>query len=65
MNKDWKYLLIGTLISWSVGYCGADRMYRGQVGLGVLKLITVGGLGIWYIVDALIWTYRLGQNSVD
>ena len=60
-EKDWKWVLVGTLISWSLGWMGADRFYRGQVGLGVLKLITCGGLGIWYVVDASIWTYNLGK----
>lgn len=61
MEKNWKWVLVGTIISWSVGYLGADRFYRGQVGLGVLKLLTGGGLGVWYIVDASIWTYKLGK----
>jgi len=63
MENNWKWLLIGTIVSWTVGMLGADRVYRGQVGLGVLKLITCGGFGIWYIVDALIWTKKLGEAS--
>jgi len=61
MKKEWKWLLVGTMISWSVGFLGADRVYKGEVGLGVLKLLTVGGLGIWWLVDALIWTRALGE----
>lgn len=61
MKKDWKYLLIGTIISWSAGFLGADRIYKGEVGLGILKLVTFGGLGIWWLVDALIWTNALGK----
>lgn len=63
MKKDWKWLLIGTIISWSVGFLGADRIYKDQVGLGILKLVTFGGLGIWWLVDALIWTNALGQHK--
>jgi len=60
-EKDWKWVVIGTIISWSMGYLGADRMYRGQVGLGVVKLITFGGFGVWYLIDALTWTFKLGK----
>jgi TM2 domain-containing membrane protein YozV len=63
MDKDWKWLLVGAIISWLVGFFGADRFYRQQVGLGVLKLITLGGFGIWWLIDALIWTYKLGQAT--
>jgi len=61
MEKDWKWVLIGTIISWLIGYIGADRFYKGQVGLGIVKLLTLGGFGLWYLIDAFTWTYKLGQ----
>ncbi len=38
---------------WNIwlGFLGADRFYNGQVILGVLKLLTCGGFGVWVIVD--------------
>lgn len=61
MKNDRNWLLVGTIISWFVGFFGADRIYKGDVGLGILKLLTFGGFGVWWIIDALIWTYTLGQ----
>lgn len=65
MDKDYRWLLIGTIISWTLGYLGADRIYKNEVGLGVLKLVTLGGFGVWWIVDALIWTNSLGLSQTD
>ena len=61
MKKDWKWLLVGVVISWSIGYLGADRFYKGETGLGVVKLLTLGGLGVWWLIDAIIWTQELGK----
>ncbi len=63
MNTKQRYTLLGTIISWSLGYLGADRFYKGEIGLGIAKLLTFGGLGIWWLVDAFVWTYNLGKVS--
>jgi TM2 domain-containing membrane protein YozV len=65
MNKTWEYLVLGTIISWTAGTFGADRFYRGQIGLGLLKLFTFGGFFIWFLVDALVWTVELGKASSE
>ncbi len=41
------------LFSLLLGYLGVDRFYLGKVGTGILKLITFGGVGIWYLIDLI------------
>jgi TM2 domain-containing membrane protein YozV len=50
-EKKW---LTALLLSWLLGYFGIDRFYLGYTGLGILKLITGGGCGIWYIIDLIM-----------
>jgi TM2 domain-containing membrane protein YozV len=62
-KQEWQRQLTILIISFVAGYFGLDRFYRGQIAWGVIKLITIGGFGIWYLVDAAIAAYRLGKLS--
>ena len=67
-SREWwaglvSYLMFGLGFFGVVGFFGADRFYRGQVGLGIVKVITFGGLGIWSWVDVLRYTYRFGKTG--
>ena len=48
---DWLALF---LLTFFVGVLGIHRFYVGKIGTGVLMLITLGGLGVWFLVDLLL-----------
>jgi TM2 domain-containing membrane protein YozV len=51
---------ISLVISLLAGSLGIDRFYIGDSGLGIGKLLTCGGLGIWAIVD---WFLIMGATK--
>ena len=42
------------ILSILLGELVVDRFYLGYVGLGILKLITAGGFGIWSLIDLIL-----------
>ena len=62
-NSEYKRQLTILTISFLAGYFGLDRFYRGEIALGVIKMITCGGLGVWYLIDVAIAAYRFGKVS--
>lgn len=60
-DKEW---LTMVLIAWFGGGLGIDKFYKGETGLGIAKLLTCGGCGIWQLYDAIMILLRK-QHDVD
>lgn len=52
--RRWNKHIFTWMFSFVLGLYGIDRFCRGQIGLGLLKLFTFGGFGVWYLTDVII-----------
>jgi len=59
---NWTTALI---ISIFLGSLGIDRFIMGHVGLGILKLVTFGGCGIWTLIDIILIATKHKFDDVE
>jgi len=49
-----KLRLVALLLCLLVGMFGVHRFYVGKIGTGILQIVTLGGFGIWVLVDLIL-----------
>jgi TM2 domain-containing membrane protein YozV len=49
-----KRILPAALLSFFFGFLGVHRFYAGKIGTGILQLFTLGGFGIWALIDFIM-----------
>lgn len=54
---------VAIVLSLFLGWTGLDRYYLGKIGTGILKMITFGGFGIWWLIDLFLMVG--GKNPKD
>jgi TM2 domain-containing membrane protein YozV len=59
-----KQYMTALLLSIFLGTLGIDRFYLGDTGAGIGKLLTLGGCGIWAIIDIVnIATHKVSDSD--
>eukprot|EP00929_Paragymnodinium_shiwhaense_P036434 TRINITY_DN1952_c1_g1_i1.p1 TRINITY_DN1952_c1_g1~~TRINITY_DN1952_c1_g1_i1.p1 ORF type:complete len:199 (-),score=36.55 TRINITY_DN1952_c1_g1_i1:159-686(-) len=60
-------IYLALIVQLGLGYLGIDRCFLGQIMLGILKAVTCGGCGIWFLVDYVILTVCcvMSWKSID
>lgn len=58
---NWVLCLVMSIV---FGGLGVDRFIMGKVGTGILKLITFGGLGIWWLIDVILIATKYEYKDV-
>lgn len=46
--------LVALILCFFAGFLGAHRFYVGKVGTAVLMLVTLGGFGLWSLIDFVL-----------
>jgi hypothetical protein len=45
---------VALVLAFLLGMFGGHRFYAGKTGTAILMLLTLGGMGIWYLYDVIL-----------
>jgi len=65
LEKKQKNKVVMYLLWWFLGIFGGHRFYLGDVGVGIGQLLTLGGLGIWALIDVFLIGKRLERKTEE
>jgi len=51
VSSNWLTILLLCLF---LGYVGGHRFYTGKIGTAILMILTLGGCGIWTLIDLIM-----------
>ncbi len=57
--------VLALLMSIFFGNLGVDRFIMGYIGTGLLKLFTLGGLGVWWLIDVILIASKYKFGNVE
>jgi len=60
-----KSTAIALVLSLLLGVWGVDRLYLGQIGLALLKFVTLGGFGIWTVIDWFLIMDAVRSKNIE
>ena len=66
-DADWMTTLLVCILPALIGINGVHRFMTGNVGTGVVMLLTLGGCGIWTLIDLIMIAtgkFRDGEGKI-
>lgn len=54
MTNSSKNFVATILLCFFLGGLGVHRFYVGKIGTGILQIVTLGGLGVWVLIDLIM-----------
>ncbi|MGH8879147.1 MAG: NINE protein, partial [Stackebrandtia sp.] len=58
-----KSRVVAALLQLFLGGLGAGRFYTGHFGVAIAQLLTLGGLGIWALIDAILFIVKKDRTD--